>query len=42
MDIEVWLPSLPAPALNIQRPLMNNPYQQRPRPQAQKYELNKQ
>jgi tetratricopeptide (TPR) repeat protein/MinD-like ATPase involved in chromosome partitioning or flagellar assembly len=40
--IEVWLPSLPAPALNIQRPLMNNPYQQRPRPQAQQYELNKQ
>ncbi|HZF39972.1 MAG TPA: hypothetical protein VE715_14185, partial [Blastocatellia bacterium] len=33
--IEVWLPSLPAPSLNIQRPLMNTPYQQRSRPQAQ-------
>src|SRR5262245_6705971 len=33
--IEVWLPSLPEPSLNIKRPLMNNPYQQRPRPQAQ-------
>jgi tetratricopeptide (TPR) repeat protein len=33
--IEVWLPSLPAPSLNIQSPLMNSPYQQRRRPQAQ-------
>jgi hypothetical protein len=33
--IEVWLPSLPAPSLNNQRPFMNNPYRQRSRPQAQ-------
>lgn len=33
--IEVWLPSLPEPSLNIQRPLENSPYQQRQRPQAQ-------
>jgi tetratricopeptide (TPR) repeat protein len=33
--IEVWLPSLPAPSLNIQGPLENSPSQQRPRPQAQ-------
>jgi tetratricopeptide (TPR) repeat protein/MinD-like ATPase involved in chromosome partitioning or flagellar assembly len=33
--IEVWLPSLPEPSLNIRRPLENSPYQQRPRPQAQ-------
>ena len=25
--IEVWLPSLPAPSVNIQRPLRNSPYQ---------------
>jgi hypothetical protein len=33
--IEVWLPSLPAPSLNNRRPFMNNPYQQKSRPQAQ-------
>jgi hypothetical protein len=33
--IEVWLPSLPEPSLNIKRPLENSPYRQRSRPQSQ-------
>jgi tetratricopeptide (TPR) repeat protein len=33
--IEVWLPSLPEPSLNIKRPMENSPYQYRPKPQAQ-------
>ncbi len=33
--IEIWLPSLPSPSLNIRRPAENSPYQYRPRPQAQ-------
>jgi tetratricopeptide (TPR) repeat protein len=33
--IEVWLPSLPEPSLNIRRPVENSPYQYRQRPQAQ-------
>jgi tetratricopeptide (TPR) repeat protein/cellulose biosynthesis protein BcsQ len=33
--IEVWLPSLPEASFNIKRPLENDPYQQRPKPQAQ-------
>jgi len=33
--IEVWLPSLPEPSLNIKPPFVNSPYQQRPRPQSQ-------
>jgi tetratricopeptide (TPR) repeat protein/MinD-like ATPase involved in chromosome partitioning or flagellar assembly len=33
--IEVWLPPLPEPSLNIQRPLERTPYQYRPKPQAQ-------
>jgi tetratricopeptide (TPR) repeat protein/MinD-like ATPase involved in chromosome partitioning or flagellar assembly len=33
--IEVWLPSLPAPSVNIQRPLPNSDYQQKRRRQPQ-------
>jgi tetratricopeptide (TPR) repeat protein/MinD-like ATPase involved in chromosome partitioning or flagellar assembly len=33
--IEVWLPSLPAPSLNIKRPSENSPYRQRSRPESQ-------
>lgn len=42
--IEVWLPSLPAPSLNIRRPGERNPYQYRPEPQSQlqmQYSKNK-
>jgi hypothetical protein len=33
--IEVWLPSLPEPSLNIKRPLPNSDNEQRPRRQPQ-------
>src|SRR5215510_10868817 len=32
--IEVWLPSLPQPTLNIRRPAENGPYQSRPRSES--------
>src|SRR5262249_14024227 len=33
--IEVWLPPLPEPSLNIRRPAVRSPYQDGPKPQSQ-------